>query len=37
MTCIKKMGKEAEFPLMVQIYKIAFEGAAPSTIIDINK
>ena len=37
MTCIKKMGKEADFPLMVQIYKIAFEGAAPSTIIDINK
>ena len=37
MECIHKAGKEKDFPLMVQIHKIAFEGAAPDTIIDINK
>merc|ERR1719231_1503486 len=41
MTALKgKFGGEAEaqkeFPLMVQIYKIAFAGAAPSTLIEIN-
>ena len=36
MTCIKAAGAEKEFPLMVQVYKIAFEGAAPTTIIEIN-
>merc|ERR1711918_292488 len=33
MTCIQSVGKEAEFPLFTQIYKIAFDGAAPATII----
>merc|ERR1719183_1100078 len=41
MTALKgKFGGEAEaqkeFPLMVQIYKIAFAGAAPATLIEIN-
>jgi len=34
MTCLK--GKESEYPLFSAIYNIAFEGAAPTTIIDIN-
>jgi len=37
MTCIKAAGKEADFPLMCQIHKIAFEGAKCETIIEINK
>ena len=36
MTCIKAAGKEADFPLMCQIHKIAFEGAPCESIIDIN-
>tara|TARA_B100000767_G_C19266422_1_gene329418 strand:- start:207 stop:320 length:114 start_codon:yes stop_codon:yes gene_type:complete len=36
MTCIKAAGKEKDFPLMCQIFKIAFEGAACETIIKIN-
>ena len=27
---------EADFPLFCQIYKIAFEGAAPQSLISIN-
>merc|ERR1711918_98241 len=37
MTCIQDAKKEAEFPLMVQIYKISFEGAKPESILDINQ
>jgi len=36
MVCIKQGGFESSFPLFCQIHKIAFEGAAPSTIIEIN-
>jgi len=37
MVCLKTLdGYEKLFPLFTQIHKIAFEGAAPSTIIDIN-
>ena len=36
MTCISKMGKESDFPLFTTIYKIAFEGAAPKTLVEIN-
>jgi len=36
MTCINKVGGAAGFPLFLQIHKIAFEGADPKTIIDIN-
>ena len=36
MICINKAGLAAEFPLFTQIHKIAFEGAHPKTIIDIN-
>ena len=36
MECIKDAKAEAKFPLFCQIHKIAFEGAAPATIIDIN-
>merc|ERR1712216_815227 len=32
MTALKGKGKVAEFPLFAQIHKIAFEGAAPSTL-----
>ena len=37
MTCIKAGGLETSFPLFCQIHAIAFEGAAPATIIEINK
>jgi len=37
MTCIKNKGAEADFPLFVTIYKIAFEGAEPKSLIEINK
>ena len=36
MTCINNLGKKAEFPLFTAIHAIAFEGAAPSTLIEIN-
>ena len=36
MTCIKAAGKEKDFPLMCQIYRIAFEDAKCETIIQIN-
>jgi len=36
MTCIKAAKQEASFPLFCAIYKIAFEGAKPETVIDIN-
>jgi len=36
MTCINKVGKAADFPLFTTIHKIAFEGAAPATLIEIN-
>merc|ERR1712060_437768 len=36
MTCLKKEGKEKEFPLFTAIYNVAFEGAAPASILDIN-
>jgi len=36
MTCLKSAGKEGEFPLFSAIYKIAFEGAEPKSIIEIN-
>jgi len=36
MTCLKSEGKEGEFPLFSAIFKIAFEGASPETIIAIN-
>jgi len=36
MTCIKAAGKEKDFPLMCQIYRIAFEDAKCETIIKIN-
>ena len=36
MTCLEKSGKIAEFPLFTAIYKVAFEGAAPKSIIEIN-
>merc|ERR1719198_915411 len=36
MTCIKDAKKEADFPLFCQIFKIAFEGAEPKTITEIN-
>lgn len=33
---IKAAGKEADFPLFMQIHKIAFEGAEPASLIEIN-
>jgi len=36
MKALKAKGVEAEFPLFTQIHKIAFEGAAPETLIQIN-
>merc|ERR1719409_545555 len=36
MTCIKAAKKEADFPLFCQIFKIAFEGAPPASLIEIN-
>ena len=36
MKALKAKGVEAEFPLFVQIHKVAFEGAHPSSIIEIN-
>lgn len=36
MLALKGAGKEAEFPLFTQIHKIAFEGAAPATLIEIS-
>jgi glycerol-3-phosphate dehydrogenase (NAD+) len=36
MKALQAKGVEAQFPLFSQIYKIAFEGAAPSTLIEIN-
>ena len=36
MTCLKKAGKESQFPLFTAIYKIAFEGSRPSSILEIN-
>jgi len=36
MACIKDKKAEADFPLFCQIYKIAFEGAEPKTITEIN-
>jgi len=37
MKALKATGKEADFPLFVQIHKIAFEGAAPATLVDVGK
>ena len=36
MKCINDLGCSAEFPLFTTIHKIAFEGAAPQTLIEIN-
>lgn len=36
MVCIVNAGKEAQFPLMTQIHRIAFEGEPCDTIIKIN-
>jgi len=36
MTCLHKAGKQGDFPLFTAIYKIAFEGANPASILDIN-
>ena len=36
MTCIQKGGLEKDFPLFTTIYKIAFEGAPPQSLISIN-
>ena len=36
MTCIKKRGMAADFPLFTTIYKIAFEGMPPKSLIEIN-
>jgi len=36
MKALDAKGVAAEFPLMTQIYKIAFQGAAPATLIEIN-
>ena len=36
MTCLKSKDAMKEFPLFTAIYNIAFEGADPKTIIDIN-
>jgi len=37
MTCLKASGKTADFPLFTAIYNVAFEGAPPASILDINK
>jgi len=37
MKALKATGKVGEFPLFVQIHKIAFEGAAPISLIDVGK
>ena len=36
MKALKAKGVEKDFPLFCQIHKIAFEGASPSTLIEIN-
>jgi len=36
MTCLKKAQRTADFPLFAAIYNIAFEGAPPASIIEIN-
>ena len=36
MTCINSLGKKAEFPLFTIIHAIAFEGAPPASLIEIN-
>merc|ERR1719440_1061039 len=36
MTCIKDAKKEADFPLFCKIHEIAFDGAEPKTITEIN-
>lgn len=36
MKCINDAGLAAKFPLFTQIHKIAFEGADPETIVEIN-
>ena len=36
MTCINQLGKKAEFPLFTIIHAIAFEGAPPKSLIEVN-
>jgi len=36
MTCINGVGKKSEFPLFTIIHAIAFEGAPPASLIEIN-
>ena len=36
MSCINGVGKKSEFPLFTIIHAIAFEGAPPASLIEIN-